>query len=83
MTDPTYQTFGVRLRSARLRKGLTLTAMGLAIGRGASYYSEIENGRLECKLHVAVRLAEALGVSLTDLTKPSVGRARFEALADD
>lgn len=81
--EPIYEVFGVRIRAARKRKGLTLQELGAVIGRKAGYYSNIESGRLRVQLHVAERLAEAVGVSLAELTAPSAARARLEALADE
>ena len=58
--------FGQRLRKARKACGLSQRALGEAVGGryGHSSVSYIESGTLQPRLHLAARLAEAVGVSL-------------------
>jgi predicted transcriptional regulator/DNA-binding Xre family transcriptional regulator len=73
-------TIGRRIRQLRLDRGLTLDAMGTAIGRAASQVSVIENGKRELKLVELQRIARALGVTMDDLltTEPPSRRAALE-----
>lgn len=60
-------TLGSRIRHARTAKGMTLAALAARINRASSYLSQIENGRREPKLSVLTSIAEALGVTVSDL----------------
>jgi len=59
---PDPAVLGRRIRSLRLARGMTVGALGAAIGRAASQVSVIENGKRELRLAELPRLAEALGV---------------------
>jgi predicted transcriptional regulator/plasmid maintenance system antidote protein VapI len=73
-------TIGRRIRQLRLDRGLTLDAMGAAIGRAASQVSVIENGKRELKLGELQRIAKVLGVSMDALlaTEAPSRRAALE-----
>ncbi|MFF4343092.1 helix-turn-helix domain-containing protein [Kitasatospora sp. NPDC001540] len=58
---------GPRLRAARERRGVTLTAVGRATGISVSTLSRIETGRRRPTLEVLLRLAEEYEVSLDEL----------------
>lgn len=62
--------FGQRLRHFRKRRGFTLEQLGAVIGRPAPYLSLVENGKREPKLSQINGMAEALGVSVTELLEP-------------
>jgi XRE family transcriptional regulator, fatty acid utilization regulator len=62
--------FGQRLRHFRRRRGLTLEQLGQSIGRPAPFLSLVENGKREPKLGQINVLAEALGISVSDLMDP-------------
>ncbi|WP_425955162.1 helix-turn-helix domain-containing protein [Xylanimonas sp. McL0601] len=64
---PDLLTLGRRVRHLRTRRGLTLDALGAAVGCGPSLLSLIENGRREPRLSLLRALAEALDVSVGDL----------------
>jgi predicted transcriptional regulator/DNA-binding XRE family transcriptional regulator len=72
--------FGQRLRHYRKRRGYTLEQLGSLIGRPAPYLSLVENGKREPKLSQINSMAEALGVSVTELleAEPPNRRARLE-----
>lgn len=59
--------FGQRLRHHRRRAGLTLDQLGAALGRPASYLSQLENGRREPRLSTINALAAALDCAPADL----------------
>lgn len=59
--------FGQRLRHLRRSRGLTLDALGEMVGKQASYLSLVENGRREARLSLIEDLAQALGVTSSDL----------------
>src|SRR6516164_10189349 len=66
--------FGQRLRHYRRQAGLTLEALGEAVGRPPSYLSQVENGHREPRLSMVNQLAAALGcrsVDLLDAAAPS------------
>ncbi|RZS62998.1 XRE family transcriptional regulator [Xylanimonas ulmi] len=67
---PDLLTLGRRVRHLRTRRGLTLDALGSAVGCGPSLLSLIENGRREPRLSLLRALADALGVDVADLLAP-------------
>ena len=60
-------TIGRRIRHFRTQAGLTLDALGEQAGAAPSQLSQIENGRREPRLSLLQRIADVLGVPLTDL----------------
>ena len=77
-------TLGRRLRHFRTVRGLTLDALGEAVGTAPSLLSMIENGRREPRLSLLQHLAQALDVPLTDLLTdepPSRRAALYVSLA--
>ena len=62
--------FGHRLRHLRRGAGLTLEQLGRAVGKPASYLSQLENGHREPRLSTVQDLASALGCSGADLLDP-------------
>ncbi len=83
------RVFGQRVRYFRRRAGLTLEQVGSAIGRPASFLSQVENGHREPRLSTISDLAAAIGCAPKDLldTSPPDRRAelelRLEAAQDD
>ncbi|MBP2437172.1 helix-turn-helix domain-containing protein [Microbacterium amylolyticum] len=74
------KTLGHRIRHHRLARGYTLDALGDAVGVAGSQLSLIENGKREPKLTLLQKIAEATGVSVTDLisSEPPNRRAALE-----
>ncbi|QAY64289.1 XRE family transcriptional regulator [Xylanimonas allomyrinae] len=68
--SPDLLTLGRRVRHLRTRRGLTLDALGAAVGCGPSLLSLIENGRREPRLSLLRALADALGADVGDLLAP-------------
>ncbi|ROS76654.1 helix-turn-helix transcriptional regulator [Cellulomonas sp. PhB143] len=60
-------TLGRRVRHFRTAAGLTLDALGAAVGVAPSLLSMIENGRREPRLSLLQQVASALGVTVADL----------------
>jgi len=77
-------TLGRRVRHFRTARGLTLDALGEAVGTAPSLLSMIENGRREPRLSLLQQLAQALDVSLTELLtdEPPSRRAALEIALD-
>lgn len=73
-------TLGQRIRHFRGQAGLTLDALGGAVGVTGSQLSLIENGKREPKLSLLTAIAGALGVALPELlsTEPPSRRAALE-----
>ncbi|MFD0558116.1 helix-turn-helix domain-containing protein [Stackebrandtia endophytica] len=73
-------SLGKRIRHLRKQRGLTLDALGSAVGTVASQLSLIENGKREPKLSLLRTLARELGVSSDDLlgTDPPNRRIALE-----
>ena len=80
MTSPELDplVFGRRLRHLRRRQGLTLRQLGEALGRPASYLSQLENGRREPRLSTVQKLADALGCNPAELLETGAPDRRAE-----
>jgi XRE family transcriptional regulator, fatty acid utilization regulator len=77
--------FGQRLRHIRRSRDLTLTELGQRVGRAPSVLSLLENGRREPKLSLIEALADALGVSASELMRHEAPsrRAQLEISLDE
>lgn len=76
------EAFGEAVRDLRLEREYSQAQLGLRLGRGKGYASTIERGVREPKLGTLCRLAEALGVTLTELVsriETKLGDARGKA----
>jgi ribosome-binding protein aMBF1 (putative translation factor) len=56
--------FGLSVRTARLKLGLSQARLSELTGIDRSYISDIERGQKRVSLEVAVRLTDALGTTL-------------------
>ncbi|MFL5800338.1 MAG: helix-turn-helix domain-containing protein [Roseiflexaceae bacterium] len=66
------QRFGEKLRVLRLRRGLSLRDLAVALGHPPSfnsYLSDVENGRRTPKLGFLLQLAAFFQVSMDQLTR--------------
>lgn len=64
-------SFATRLKSLRLAAGLSVTALATKSGVNRTYIHNLEDGRrLDPRLSLLVKLADALGVTL-DAFRPS------------
>jgi transcriptional regulator with XRE-family HTH domain/predicted transcriptional regulator len=72
------RVFGQRLRHFRRQAGMTLKALGAAVGRPASYLSQLENGHREPRLSTINQLASALGHQPADLLAATPPNRRAE-----
>jgi transcriptional regulator with XRE-family HTH domain/predicted transcriptional regulator len=70
--------FGHRLRHLRRQAGLTLDALSQAVGRPASYLSQLENGHREPRLSTVNALAQALGCAPVELLSSAAPNRRAE-----
>ena len=69
---------GKRVRYHRRQAGLTLDGLSDAVGRPASYLSQLENGLNDPRASLIERLAEALDCTQEDLTDPAPPTRRDE-----
>lgn len=60
---------GQRVRLLRLKKGLTQEALSFASGLDRSFVGQVERGESNVSLVNIKRLADALGVTVSVLTK--------------
>ncbi|GAA3511134.1 helix-turn-helix transcriptional regulator [Georgenia daeguensis] len=60
---------GAYLRAVRRRRGETLTEVGARAGVSPQYLSEIERGRKEPSSEVLAAVVDALGLTLSDVTR--------------
>jgi len=56
---------GAALRAARIARNLRLEDLALAAGVGRRFLGELERGKPTVRLAETLRVAEALGVSIT------------------
>jgi y4mF family transcriptional regulator len=61
----TPEELGAALKAARLARGLRLEDLALAAGVGRRFLGELERGKPTVHLAETLRVAQALGVSLT------------------
>jgi ribosome-binding protein aMBF1 (putative translation factor) len=61
------QTLGQRIRAAREACGVSQVVVAEAAGISQGYLSQLEQDEREPALSIAVRLAQALGISLDEL----------------
>jgi transcriptional regulator with XRE-family HTH domain len=59
-----------------MQKGWTQVQLADAAGLSSNYVARLERGELGASLYVALRLAEALGISLNGLTQAPSASAR-------
>lgn len=69
---------GKRVRYHRRQAGLTLDGLSEAVGRPASYLSQLENGQNDPRASLIESLAVALGCNQDDLTDPTAPTRRDE-----
>jgi transcriptional regulator with XRE-family HTH domain len=66
---------GERIRVARQHKGWTQVELADAAGLSSNYVARLERGELGASLFVAMRIAEALGITLDGLVQtPSTAK---------
>jgi HTH-type transcriptional regulator/antitoxin HipB len=63
LTTP--EELGAALKAARIARGLRLEDLALAAGVGRRFLGELERGKPTVRLAETLRVAEALGVSIT------------------
>jgi len=66
---------GERIRVARQQKGWTQVELADAAGLSSNYVARLERGELGASFFVAMRIAEALGVSLDTIALQAPARA--------
>jgi transcriptional regulator with XRE-family HTH domain len=65
--SPTPKQIGMRLKTARKKKGISQTALAAEAGISREYVRKLEAGGSNPTVGVLQRLAKALGVPLTRL----------------
>jgi transcriptional regulator with XRE-family HTH domain len=63
------RAIGEHIRAARLYANLTQEAVGLRAGIGLASYNRIEQGHASPRLDSLIRIADAIGVPLSDLVR--------------
>ncbi len=61
------RAFGKRVQTIRKRQGLTQEELAQQIGKSADTISNIERGFSSTRIETAVRIADTLGTTLSDL----------------
>lgn len=69
-------TVGERIRVSRQQKGWTQVELAEAAGLSSNYVARLERGELGASLFVAMRIADALGITLDVLAQAHVAPAR-------
>ena len=70
------ERFAEALRVTRRAKGYSQERLAVAAGIHRTYMSAIERGKVNVSLEVAARLAQALGMKLSDLLREAERVAR-------
>ena len=63
------RAIGDHIRTARLTAGLTQEQVALRIGMDRATYNRIEKGHAAALLDSLIRIADAIGVPLSDLVR--------------
>ncbi|MFV9505667.1 MAG: helix-turn-helix domain-containing protein [Oscillochloridaceae bacterium umkhey_bin13] len=67
------QRFGAKLRTLRQRHGLTMRDLADQLGLGShGYIGDLESGRRQPSLELAVKVADLFGVPLDQLARDDV-----------
>ena len=75
------QRFGEKLRTLRLRRGMTLRELAEALGYTAhGHISEMESGKRIPKVSLVLKVAALFGVSMDQLTRDDLD---LDADSDD
>lgn len=75
--ESTYKAFGMFIRNAREKKGLTQHDVAVQLGISDSHYAYFESGQRKTTLPVALNLCTILGVDLNDFI--AIGTPRKKA----
>ena len=67
-TDPIAHAIGVRVEQERDRLGITKEELGARSGLASRYIWRVEAGRLNVQLRNLAKIAEGLGVTVSELT---------------
>ncbi|TXN29379.1 helix-turn-helix domain-containing protein [Lacisediminihabitans profunda] len=70
---------GVRLREARLQRGMSLRSVAQSVGVSASLISQVETGKTQPSVSTLYALVNHLGVSMDDLMGVSTPHAAADA----
>ncbi len=62
-------TFGKRIRELRCKTGLSQEKFALKIDMDRTYYASVENGKRNISIRNIKKIADGLGVSLSELFK--------------
>lgn len=65
-----YTAFGDNLKRIRTERGLTLEQLGKMVGKGKSTLSKYERSVILPGIFIALRIADALGVTVEELARP-------------
>ena len=76
-------SFGQRLKDIRSLSGMTQEELASKIGVQKQHISRYENDRCEPNIRTAKRIADALGVSLEELSKGTIVQSSSLALSED
>lgn len=70
VTVTTPEDLGAAIRAARIARGLRLEDVALAAGVGPRFLGELERGKPTVRLAESLRVAAALGISIS-ITDPN------------
>ena len=69
MANDIKRQFGERIRKLRKKRGWKLIELSVETGRGRVFLSNLENGKHEPKLSTIKRLADAFGLTISQLMR--------------
>lgn len=64
-----FETFGLNVAKARMKKDLSAYELSLRLGRDASYINKLENGKINVSLKMIIAISEQLNIKIIDLFK--------------
>ncbi len=76
------KAFGVVISKLRVQKGLTQESLSGLAGIARSHLAALENGEKTAKMDTVWRIAEALGISPSELIRKTENESRDESDGD-
>lgn len=64
-----FETFGLNVAKARIKKNMSAYELSLTLGKDASYINKLENAKINVSLKMIIAISEVLEISIEELFK--------------
>ena len=62
-----FETFGLNVAKARIRKNISAYELSLRLGKDPSYIHKLENGKINVSLKMIISITQELDINIVDL----------------